>query len=419
MTTVDAPRSLFRSANFALLFGGELTSQLGTRVNMVALPLVAILVLRASPLEAGILAAAQTSAFVLIGLPAGVWVDRMRRRRLMITTDLVRAALLASIPIAWSIGALGLSQLYVVAIGVSLATVLFEVAYQSFLPVVVGPGRLVDGNSKIEIVRSGAQIAGPNVGGWLVHAVSAPVAVIANAISFAGSALLLSRIDVVEPAPARAARPAFSHEIRDGVRFVLSHPILRMIAARSALANLAFAMVLAVQALFLVEDVGLSPVVYGTVLAAGALGGLVGSVLSGTLVRWVGSARILWLAPLIGPPFALLIPFTEPGPRIAFFIVGSFVDAIGVVLYNIAQISFRQAITPERLLGRVNATMRFLVWGAMPIGALVGGGLGERYGVRAALWIGLTVTLVSAIPLLASPLVRMRDLPASPQRISP
>lgn len=391
-----------------LLFGADSISQVGSQISLVAIPLVAILVLRAGPLEIGLLTAAQTSGFVLIGLPAGVWVDRTGRRPLLIGSDLARAVLLGSIPVAWWLGALGLLQLYVVAVGVSFATVLFEVAYQSYLPTLVDREQLVDGNGKLEIVRSSAQVAGPGFGGWLVTLVSAPAAIVLDALSFLGSAAFLSRIDVVERPPQRTDR-SLVREIREGLAFVLGHRLLRVIAARSAMANLCFSAVLAVQGLFLIDEVGLSPGVYGTVLAAGAVGGLVGSALCKPLTDRVGSARIIWVAPLVFQPFALLIPLTFPGIGVGFFLVGTFAEAVGVVLYNVGQLSFRQAITPPRLLGRMNATMRFLVWGTMPLGALLGGALGEMYGVRTALWLAIGGRLLSVV--LLSPLLGMRDLP--------
>lgn len=199
------PPSLFRHRNFMLLFGADTVSQLGTQISMLALPLVAVLALEASEFETGLLVAAETAAFLLVGLPAGVWVDRMRRRRILITADVVRGALLASVPIAWWLDALSLPQLYVVALGMGLATVFFDIAYQSYLPSLVGRDQLMDGNAKLEIVRSAAGVAGPSVGGGLVQVLTAPVAVLADAVSFLGSALFLWRIDATEQTPDPAA----------------------------------------------------------------------------------------------------------------------------------------------------------------------------------------------------------------------
>jgi MFS family permease len=404
-------RSVLRDRQFMLLFGAESISVAGSQIGVVALPLVAILTMQAGAFEVGLLSAAQTAAFVLIGLPAGVWVDRMRRRPVLITADLVRAALLLSVPVAAWLDVLTLVQLYAVALGAGIATVFFEIASQSYLPALIGRDRLVDANGKLETSRSAAQVVGPSVGGWLVALLTAPVAVIANAIGFLGSALLLSRIRAQEPVPSTADRPSLVQGIRAGLRLVFADRILRLIALRSALANLAFSALLAVQALFLVQDIGLSPGAYGALLAAGAVGGLGGGALVGPLAKRVGSARIIWLAPLLFQPFSLLIPLTTAGAGVVFFVVGSFLVSVGVVIYNVSQISFRQATTPPDMLGRMNATMRFLVWGTMPLGGVLGGAMGELFGVRAAVWVGAVGLALSTLPLLFSPLVRMRELP--------
>lgn len=410
-TETTAQRSLLRDRHFMLLFGAESISVAGSQIGVVALPLVAILTMKASVFQVGLLSAAQTAAFVLIGLPAGVWVDRMRRRPVLITADLVRAALLFSVPVASWLDVLTLVQLYAVALGAGIATVFFEIASQSYLPALIGRDRLVEANGKLETSRSGAQVVGPSVGGWLVALLTAPVAVIADAISFLGSALLLSRIRAQEPAPSTVERPSLVQGIRAGLRLVFADRILRLIALRSALANLAFSALLAVQTLFLVQDIGLSPAAYGALLAAGAVGGLCGGALVRPLAKRVGSARIIWLGPLLFQPFALLIPLTTGGGGVVFFLVGSFLVSVGVVIYNVSQISFRQATTAPDMLGRMNATMRFLVWGTMPLGGVLGGAMGEAFGVRAAVWAGAVGLMLSTLPLLFSPLVRMRDLP--------
>ncbi|MEU6221900.1 MFS transporter [Streptomyces sp. NPDC047022] len=412
MTAETAVRlGLLRDRQFMLLFGAESISVAGSQIGVVALPLVAILTMRAGAFEVGLLSAAQTAAFVLIGLPAGVWVDRMRRRPVLITADLVRAALLLSIPVAAWLDVLTLVQLYAVALGAGIATVFFEIASQSYLPALIGRDRLVDANGKLETSRSAAQVVGPSVGGWLVALLTAPVAVIANAIGFLGSALLLSRIRAQEPVPSTADRPSLVQGIRAGLRLVFADRILRLIALRSALANLAFSALLAVQALFLVQDIGLSPGAYGALLAAGAVGGLGGGALVGPLAKRVGSARVIWLGPLLFQPFALLIPLTTAGAGVVFFVVGSFLVSVGVVVYNVSQISFRQTTTAPDMLGRMNATMRFLVWGTMPLGGVLGGAMGELFGVRVAVWVGAVGLVLSTLPLLFSPLVRMRELP--------
>ncbi|MFF5211531.1 MFS transporter [Streptosporangium sp. NPDC000396] len=408
--------SLFRHRNFMLLFGADTISQIGTQVSLLALPLVAVLALKASAFETGLLVAAETAAFLLVGLPAGVWVDRMRRRRILITADLVRGALLASVPIAWWLGGLTLPQLYGVALGTGLATVFFDIAYQSYLPSLVGRDRLVDGNAKLEIVRTAAQVAGPGAGGGLIQLLTAPVAVLVDAISFLGSALFLWRIDATERVPDRTERRGLLKEIGEGLRFVATHRILRMIAACTATANFSNGMLLAIEMIFLTRTIGLSPGAVGLLFSMAAVGGLVGAAAVGPVSNRIGSARTIWLSVLVTGPFMLLVPLSGPGWGMSLFAIGMFVNSVGVVLYNVSQVSFRQGVTPEHMLGRMNATMRFLVWGTLPLGGLAGGALGEAFGPRATLWIVAALAVLAVVPLLLSPLRTMRDLPpATPE----
>ncbi|GIH90793.1 MFS transporter [Planobispora siamensis] len=403
--------SLFRHRNFMLLFGADTISQIGTQVSLLALPLVAVVALKASPFETGLLVAAETAAFLLVGLPAGVWVDRMARRRILVVADLVRGVLLASVPVSWWLGALSMPQLYGVALGTGLATVFFDIAYQSYLPSLVSRDRLVDGNAKLEIVRTTAGVAGPAVGGGLVQLLTAPVAVLVDAVSFLGSALFLWRIDATEQVPDRSGRRGLLKEIGEGLRFVATHRILRMVAASTATGNFANGVFAAMEMIFLVRELRLAPGLVGLLFSAAAVGGLVGAVIVGRAARLVGSARLIWLSILVTQPFMFLVPLTEPGWRLGLFVIGSFMHSIGVVLYNVSQVSFRQAVTPERMLGRMNATMRFVVWGTLPLGGLTGGLLGEAFGARTTLWISAALVSLSAVPLLLSPLRDMRDLP--------
>ncbi|MBB4935864.1 MFS family permease [Streptosporangium album] len=388
-------------------------SQAGTQISVLALPLVAVITLKASELDTGLLFAAQTAAFLLVGLPAGVWVDRMRKRRILVSADLVRGALLASVPIAWWLGVLTLPQLYVVSLGMGLATVFFDIAYQSYLPSLIAKDRLMDGNSKLEIVRSAAGVTGPGLGGGLVQLITAPIAVLVDAVSFLGSALFLWRIDAVEEVPDRADRRGLLKEIGEGLRYVAGHRILRMIAASTAIANLTNGMLAAVEMIFLTRVVGLTPGVIGLLFTVGSVGALLGATVVGRVSRWVGSARIIWLSPLLTSPFMLLVPLTTAGWRTGLYPVAMFMQTIGVVLYNVGQISFRQSVTPENMLGRMNATMRSVVWGVLPLGGLIGGGLGEIFGARTTLWISATLALLAVVPLLLSPLRTMRDLPTA------
>ncbi|MCH0543119.1 MFS transporter [Streptomyces sp. MUM 203J] len=403
-----------RRRDFRLLLSGAAASQVGAQVTLIALPLVAVLRLEASAFEVGLLTTAETAAFLLIGLPAGAWVDRMRRLPLLIRADLVRAAAVGSVPAAGLAGVLTMAQLYAVALVTGIATVFFDVAHQSFLPRVLDREQLVAGNGALETVRSSAQVAGPGLGGGLVQLLGAPLAVAADALSYVASAWFLSRIRVPEPQPGPAPDTSLRAQVAEGLAFVLRQPVLRMIALATAVANLFTAMLLAVQTVFLIRVLGLPPGVLGLMFSAEAVGGLAGALCAGALARRLGQARAIWLSPLVTGPFALLWPLAGPGLAAVWFALASAVVFFGGVVYNVAQVSFRQTLCPDALLGRMNATMRFMVWGTLPLGGLAGGAVAEAAGPRTALWVCAAGLLLVPLPLLFSPLRRMRDLPPAP-----
>lgn len=410
-----AVSSLLRIRDFRLLLAGAAAGQVGAQVTLVALPLVAILVLEAPAFEVGLLTAAETAAFLLIGLPAGAWVDRMRKLPLMIRADVVRAAAMASVPLAAVADVLTMAQLYVVALVTGAATVFFDVAHQSYLPELLPKEQLMAGNGALETVRSSAQVTGPGLGGGLVQLVGAHLAIVADAIGYAVSALFLRAIERApesrpEPVPGASLRS----DIGEGLRFVLGHPLLRVIAMTTGLGNFFTAMLMATQTVFLVRVIGLAPTSVGLMLSASAAGGLAGALSAGALAGRLGQARVIWLSALATGPFALLWPLSGHGAAAVLFAVGSGAVAFGAVVYNVAQVSFRQTLCPPRLLGRMNATLRFLVWGTLPLGAVAGGAVAGAFGARAALWVCALGFLVVPIPLLCSPLRRMRGLPEEP-----
>ncbi|KOT32131.1 MFS transporter [Streptomyces rimosus subsp. rimosus] len=395
-----------------MLLAGAAASQAGTQVALVALPLVAVVGLRASAFEVGLLTAAETAAFLLIGLPAGAWVDRVRRLPLLIRTDVVRAVAMGSVPLAALCHVLTMAQLYVVAFVTGVATVFFDVAHQSYLPRVLPGPQLVAGNGALETARSAAQVAGPGLGGGIVQLLGPPVAVLANAAGYLASALFLRGIRVREPEPEAAAGGSLGAQVKEGLAFVLRHPVLRVIALTTGVANFFSAMLVAVQTVFLTRELGLPPGVLGLMLSASAVGGLAGALCAGPVARRLGQARIIWLAPVVTGPFALLWPLSGQGAAAGWFALGSGAVFFGAVVYNVAQVSFRQLLCPDALLGRMNATLRFMVWGTMPLGALAGGAVAEAAGSRAAVWVCAAGFLLVPVPLLLSPLRKLRDLPA-------
>jgi MFS family permease len=397
--------------DFRQLFVADTVSQLGTQVSLLALPLVAVLALHASTFEVGALTACETAAFLLVGLPAGAWVDRLRRRHVLIVGDLGRAVLLGSIPVAWWLHLLTMGQLFVVALFAGVCTVFFDVAYQSFLPHLVGRENLVEGNAKLESVRAVNQIAGPTVAGLIIQWLTAPFGVAVDAVSYLGSALYVTRIRRREPRPERGPDAHLGREIMEGLRFVLSNRMLRSIAACTGSSNLFSTIGFSLQVVLLARILRLDPWQIGLVSSVSAVGGLLGAFTGSRVARWLGQGPTIWISIAVTSPFALLIPAAQRGVLLWLAAIGGGIWWYGAVVYNITQVSFRQGLCPERLLGRMNATMRFLVWGTMPVGGLIGGALGQALGVRQAMWIGAIGGLLTFLPVFLSPLRGMRELP--------
>jgi MFS family permease len=381
-------------------------------VSHLALPLLAATALGATPWQMGLLVAAERGAFLLVGLPAGVLLDRVRRRPVMIAADLVRFVLIGSIPLAWALGTLTFAQLLVVALLAGVATVFFDVAYQSVLPAVVGRAGLVEGNAKLESTRAAAETGGPALGGGLAQLVGAAAAVLLDAVTYLVSAAFLLRMRTREAVPARDPARSLRADMAQGLRYVLGHPLLRPITLCTGTANLFSGVLAAVSVLFLARELSQPPAVIGLVLAAGSAGGLVGALTAGQWIRGLGQGRTVVTALLVTGPVALVLPLTTPGAGLAWFALGTAAVAYGGVVYNVAQVSFRQSVTPDRLLGRMNASIRFLVWGTIPLGGLLGGALGELIGLRATLLVTAVGLVLSPVWVVASPLRRLRDLPA-------
>jgi predicted MFS family arabinose efflux permease len=398
--------------DFNRLWAAETVSQFGTIMSYTVIPLLAAGPLAATPFEMGVLMTASTVAFLLIGLPAGVWVDRMRRKPLMIRMDLVRAVLMLSVPVAGWFGVLSLPHLIAVSLAVGVCTVFFDIAYQSYLPVLVGRENLVEGNSKLQASMSVADISGPGLGGYASQFLGAANAVLATGLGYLGSALFLLRIRAPEPAPTRPDAPDLRREVMEGLRFVFSNRMLRAIVATTATANLFHGVQFSVQVLFLVRVLGLSDGTAGLMMMAGGIGGVVGAATANRMGRRFGQARLIWLAPLVTGPFLLLLPLAAPGWRLVLAAVGVAVSGYGIILYNVGQVSYRQAICPDHLLGRMNASVRWVVWGALPLGSFSGGLLGSWIGVHATLWVAAAGTVSAVFWVLFSPLRTMRNIPA-------
>src|SRR3954452_2715088 len=409
--TTAAPASLWRHRDFRHLWAAETVSQVGTNITLIALPVLAVTLLHATPLEMGVLAALETAAFLLIGLPAGAWVDRWRRTRVLVVNDLVRAVALATLPVAYALDVLSLWQLFLVAAVTGTATVFFDVAYQSYLPTLVDGDQIVDGNGKLESSRAVAQVAGPGVTGVLLRVLGAPLLIAVDAVSFLLSALFIGRIRHVDTVPDRSTRRPLRVEIAEGLGFVVRHPLLRRIVACTGTANLFNTMSGTLLVLFALRTLGLSESALGFVLSAGAAGGILGALTGARFARWVGEGRAIPLSALVLLPFAALTPLAALAAPSLLLVIGMLGYGWAVVAYNITQVSFRQRLCPPHLLGRMNASVRFIVYGTQPLGALLGGVLGTWLGVLPTLWISVAGEGLAALWVVASPLIHMRELP--------
>jgi len=417
-TTASRP-SLVRHADFLKLWTAETISVFGSQVSLLAIPLVAVLILKVTPFEVALLGTIEFLPFILFTLPAGAWVDRLRRRPIMIVGDLGRAAALASIPLAYALGGLTIWQLYVVGFVTGTLTVFFDVANQSYLPSIVDRDQLVEGNSKLQVSQSAAQIAGPGVAGILIGALRAPIAILVDSLSFVVSAFFVFLIRRPEPPvehPADAAgtlRPSIVTEVRQGLGFVLGNRSLRAIAAGTSTSNLFSSIGFGILIVYLAGDryLALAPEQIGLVFALGNVGALVGALVANRLASWFGLGPTIIGSLFLGSFNLILVALAPRELAIPFLVAAGLAGGLSQMIYNINQVSFRQAICPPRMQGRMNATMRFLVWGTMPIGSLIGGVLANVIGVHETIWVGAILGLIPAIFPLLSPVRRLREMP--------
>lgn len=402
---------LWSDSDFLKLWGAQTISQVGTQVTLLALPLTAILLLDAGPLGVALLGAMETLPFLLFALPAGVWVDRLPRRGLMILADVARAAALVSIPIAHWLDALALPQLFVVAFLTGIGTVFFDVSYLSYLPSLVGRAQLAGGNARLMATQSGAQIVGPGIGGALVGLVGAPVAILADAVSFCVSGALLGLIRRQEAPVEKVVGRRVRAELREGLSYVFRQPYLRILTLTTGVSNFFGTMLFALFILYAVRDLEFSSGVIGVIFVLVNVGGLTGAVLSGRVVRAFGLGRTIVWAAIVGNLTFLSIPLAPQDDALPYFVAGALLGPAIGMMFNVNQLSLRQAITPERLLGRMNSVVRFMYWGTMPAGAAAGGVLGSVIGVRATLIVGAVGAAAALFPLAFSPLRHLRELP--------
>ena len=388
---------------------------------VVGMPLLAVTVLHASTVAVAAITASAYLPWLIIGLPAGAWVDRLPCRRLMITCDIMSFTLYASLPASAWAGELTIAQVIAVALAAGSVSVLFTTAYRVLLPALVAPEDLIEGNAKLQGSAAAAAIGGRAASGIAAEAVGAATALMFNAASFAVSAACLLAIRPAAPPPPAtsappAARPATTlrAEIAEGTRFIRRDPYLRPLTLYGCAANLAYSGSTALVVLLLVRVIGLGPAAAGLLLAVSGFGGIGGALAARRLAPRAGAARALLLCAAAGGLSGLLIPLAGPGPRAAFFAAGATTVSAAIAVSNIVIGSFRQAYCPPALLGRVTATMSLLVRAGIPLGALAAGAIAAAVGIRGALWVLMTCFALSAA-LLATPAIRSaRNLPRQP-----
>jgi MFS family permease len=406
---------LWRDPEFLKLWAAQAVSQVGTQVTLLALPLAAILVLDATATEVALLGAVEVLPFLLFTLPAGVWIDRLPRRPILVVADLARAAALASIPLAYALDALTLAHLFVVAFATGALSVFFDVSYLAYLPSLVERRDLGAGNAKLEATRSAAQVVGPGAAGGLVGAIGAPIAILVDAVSYIVSAFFVWRIRRPDRRDVNVApRQKLWPELREGLAYVLGHRYLRPLTFVTGGWNLFAFVGFGIYLVYLVRELELSPEVVGLLIMGGTSGSVVGALIASRVVARFGLGPTLaWSGLAASASFVLvpLAPHETPEPFIlASMLLASF---LGMV-YNVSQLTFRQAITPERLQGRMNAVVRFMYWGPQPAGYVLGGVLAATIGLRPTLFVSAAGATFVFLPLLVHPIRKLRGMPDRP-----
>jgi MFS family permease len=404
--------------DFHRLWAAESISNAGDAVSLVAIPLTAILALDVDAIEIGLLGAAQLLPIVVLGLPAGAWVDRTRsRRQVMVAADLARGVALASVPLAWLLGSLTYGHLLVVVAANAALGTFFDVEIASYLPLLVGRDRLVISNSRLELSRSAAQVLGPGATGLVLRFLAAPFALALDAVSFAMSAMLVASSPGKEPMPMSKSdagwkRQPIRRELLAGVRLAIREPHLRAITVTAMTNNLSRSIGMVVAVLYLVRDVGVGADAVGLGFALGNTGFVFGALLASRVSGVLGIGRAMRLGVGLFWPGMLVFALAPVSMALAAFTVTLFLNGFGIALHNINQVSVRQAVTPDHLRARVTAASRLLILGAMPGGTLIGGVLGSLIGLQGTLLVSAFGLFLGSVPYSVSRVRLLRALPA-------
>jgi MFS family permease len=416
-------RGLWRDADFRNLWFGLTASLFGARITAIAVPLVASRTLNATALEMGSLVAMEYLPYLVVGPAAGVWLDRRPKLPLLILSDVVRAGLLLAVPVAWFLDVLSVPLLLVVALLIGCSTVVSDIGSTSYLPLLVGRDRLIEGNSKLELSSSASGIGGNALGGVVLQLVPAPLALLCNSAAYLLSAAFTVRIRHREPKRRVQDRgPGMLQEMREGLRAVFGHPVTRRIVVATTIVNFFTFVIEPVLLLFLTRTLDLPALAIGLVFSASGAGALTGALVAGRVSRRLGLGRTLVGSLLLAGPAALLMPATVlvPSASAPFMIVTVyFVNSVIVIVYNVNQRSLRTALTPDRLQGRMNASVRMVVMGVAPAGALLGGALGTWLGTLPVLVLGTAGIMLASCSLLLSPVRRITALPAPADTAAP
>jgi MFS family permease len=411
VSVVAGHRALFRHFDFLKLWSAETFSVFGVQFSGLAIPWMAAKTLGATSIEMGVLGALSTVPFLIFGLFVGVWADRSRRKRIMIMSDVGRALSLAAIPLSALLGGPSMILLYLVSFSVGTLTVFDDVSSYAYLPSLVDQGQLVEANSKIEVSRASAQVAGPSVAGILIQILSAPVTILGDVIGYVGSAGSLSWIRKKELPPKRKEDASVVEDVKEGLTVVFKNRYLWSIAGATVTSNFFSSAMGALYILFVERELGLSSAELGFVFTLGSIGAIVGALLASRIAERLGLGRTIVSSIFVAGLSSVAVYFASPSIGVPLLILAAFLGSIGSVIYNVNQVSFRQAIVPLELQGRLNATMRFIVWGTIPLGALVGGVLGGVLGLRTGIGIAAIGGALAFLWVLLSPVRQITEMP--------
>jgi MFS family permease len=414
--------ALWSHPDFIKLWTGQSISELGSQVSQLAIPWLAAVDLHASPLAFSLLGVLGFLPFILFALPAGVWVDRLRRRQILIVGDSARAVLLAMIPVLWFAGVLEIWHLLVLEFLIGIFTVFFDVAYQSYLPALIEREHLVDGNSKLQVTVGIAQVGGPSLAGVLIAAITAPYAIVVDSVSFVISSVFMIRMRHRENLPRQDAdepRPRMWPQVKEGLAWVVGHRNLRAIAGCTGTSNFCSSLMFAIVILYMARVLHLSALEAGAVFAVGSAGSIIGALFANRLGLRLGLGTAIVFTAVIFSFGGLAFPLAPKSFPLPALMAGQLLFGFSAIAYNILQVSYRQAITPERLQGRMNAAMRWIVWGTIPLGTLAGGAIAQTTSLHTALWVGALLGTPTFLWVLLSPLRSVREIPQPVDALTP